>query len=50
MIGYLILLELSIVLIASEAVGGIGRYLIALLPVLPFAFAMRATANNVRNL
>lgn len=50
MIGYLILLPASLFLLGMEVVVGNGRYLIAVLPVLPFAVAMHATVSNIRKL
>ena len=50
MIAYLILLPLSIILLDRGWVTGNGRYLIALLPMLPFAYIIWISILNVRDL
>ena len=51
MIAYALLLPISLLLIGSGRIESIiGKQLIALLPVIPFLFAMTAVINNVRQL
>ncbi len=51
MIGYMITLPLSLVLLQTGRAGeGIGRFIVAIIPVVPLAYAMMASVNNVQRM